>query len=142
MTQISAFPFECFLFHRTSRAVLAELFVQTSIENEIKPLVEQFMKERGLELSQEKTHITHITNGFDFLGQHIRKYKDGKVLVKPSKKNVKAFLAEIQKPIKENAQATAGNLIVQLNLKIRGWTNYHRHVSSKQTFVKVDNAIY
>jgi RNA-directed DNA polymerase len=37
------------------------------LENEIKPLVEQFLKERGLELSQEKTHITHITTGFDFL---------------------------------------------------------------------------
>ena len=112
------------------------------LENEIKPLVEQFMKERGLELSQEKTHITHITTGFDFLGQNVRKYKDGKVLVKPSKKNVKTFLTSIRKLIKENAQATAGNLIVQLNPKIRGWANYHRHVSSKQTFVKVDDAIF
>jgi len=112
------------------------------LENEIKPLVEQFMKERGLELSQEKTHITHITTGFDFLGQNVRKYKDGKVLVNPSKKNVKTFLTTIRKLIKENAQATAGNLIVQLNPKIRGWANYHRHVSSKQTFVKVDDAIF
>ncbi len=112
------------------------------LEKEIKPLVEQFMKERGLELSQEKTQITHITAGFDFLGQNIRKYKDGKVLVKPSKKNVKTFLAHIRKLIKENAQATAGNLIVRLNPKIRGWANYHRHVSSKQTFVKVDDAIF
>ena len=45
------------------------------LEKEIKPLVEQFMKERGLELSQEKTHITHITTGFDFLGQNIRKLR-------------------------------------------------------------------
>jgi RNA-directed DNA polymerase len=112
------------------------------LENEIKPLVEQFMKERGLELSQEKTHITHITTGFDFLGQNIRKYKDGKVLVKPSKKNVKAFLTKVRKLIKENAQATAGNLIVQLNPIIRGWANYHRHISSKQTFVEVDDAIF
>jgi RNA-directed DNA polymerase len=112
------------------------------LEKEIKPLVEQFMKERGLELSQEKTHITHITTGFDFLGQNIRKYQDGKVLVKPSKKNVKTFLTKIRKLSKENAQTTAGNLIVQLNPKIQGWANYHRHVSSKQTFVKVDDAIF
>ena len=112
------------------------------LEKEIKPLVEQFMKERGLELSQERTKITHITTGFDFLGQNIRKYQDGKVLVKPSKKNVKTFLTTIRKLIKENAQASAGNLIVQLNPKIRGWANYHRHVSSKQTFVKVDDAIF
>ena len=112
------------------------------LEEEIQPLVEQFMKERGLELSQEKTHITHITAVFDFLGQNIRKYKDGKVLVKPSKKSVKTFLTKIRKLIKESAQATAGHLIVQLNPIIRGWANYHRHVSSKQTFVKVDNAIF
>jgi RNA-directed DNA polymerase len=112
------------------------------LENEIKPLVEQFMKERGLQLSQEKTHITHITTGFDFLGQNIPKYQDGKVLVKPSKKNVKTFLATIRKLIKENAQASAGNLIVQLNPKIRAWATYHRHVWSKHTFVKVADAIF
>ena len=44
------------------------------LEQEVKPLVEQFMRERGLELSQEKTIITHIEDGFDFLGQHVRKY--------------------------------------------------------------------
>ena len=112
------------------------------LENEIKPLVEQCMRERGLELSQEKTHITHITTGFDFLGQNVRKYKDGKVLVKPSTKNVNTFLKNIRKLIKENAQATAGNLIVRLNPKIRGWANCHRHVSSKHTFVEVDDAIF
>jgi len=57
------------------------------LENEVKPFVEQFMKERGLTLSQEKTLITHIENGFDFLGQHLRKYH-GKLLIKPSKKNI------------------------------------------------------
>jgi len=100
------------------------------------------MKERGRQLSPEKTHITHITVGFDFLGQTIRKYGDGKVLVKPSKKNVETCHATMRKRIKENAQATAGNLIVQLNPLIRGWANYHRHVSSKQTLVKVDDAIF
>src|SRR6266699_1293278 len=101
------------------------------LENEVKPLVEQFMKERGLTLSQEKTLITHIENGFDFLGQHLRKY-NGKLLIKPSKKNIHTFLEGIRKIIKENKQATAGNLIAQLNPKIRGWANYHRHVVSSE----------
>jgi RNA-directed DNA polymerase len=111
------------------------------LENEVKPLVEQFMSQRGLELSAEKTRITHIEEGFDFLGQNVRKY-NGKVLVKPSKKNVAVLLSKVRKVIKGQAQATAGNLIRQLNPIIRGWANYHRHVSSKQTFVKVDNAIF
>src|SRR2546421_3281653 len=61
------------------------------LEDEVKPLVEQFMKERGLELSSEKTLITHIEDGFDFLGQHLRKYK-GELLITPSRKNIHNFL--------------------------------------------------
>jgi RNA-directed DNA polymerase len=115
------------------------------LENEVKPLIEQFMRERGLELSQEKTVITHIDQGFDFLGQNVRKYKTGKkrkLLIKPSDKNVKAFLAKVRKIVKGNKQAAAGNLIWQLNPVIRGWALYHRQVVSKRTFQKVDHAIF
>ena len=111
------------------------------LESEVKPLIEAFMKERGLELSPEKTLITHIEDGFDFLGQHLRKY-NGKLLITPSKKNVHTFLESIRKVVGENKQATAGNLIAQLNPKIRGWANYHRHVVSKETYAKVDHAIF
>jgi len=111
------------------------------LENEVKPVVEQFLAERGLELSPEKTVITHIEAGFDFLGQTIRKY-NGKLIIKPSAKSVKSFLAKVRHLIKTNKQATAGNLIRQLNPLIRGWTNYHRHVCSKQTFSKIDYAIF
>ncbi len=111
------------------------------LESEVKPLIEAFMKERGLELSPEKTLITHIEDGFDFLGQHLRKY-NGKLLITPSRKNVHTFLEGIRKVVRENKQATAGNLIAQLNPKIRGWANYHRHVVSKETYAKVDHAIF
>src|SRR4249920_3535761 len=57
------------------------------LETEVKPLVAQFLHKRGLELSPEKTRITHITDGFEFLGQQVRAYK-GKILVKPSRKSV------------------------------------------------------
>ncbi|MBF4432648.1 group II intron reverse transcriptase/maturase, partial [Vibrio anguillarum] len=65
------------------------------LEDEVLPIVEAFMAERGLQLSAEKTLITHIDDGFDFLGQNLRKY-DGKMLIKPSKKNVKNFLRGIR----------------------------------------------
>ena len=114
---------------------------QELLENEVKPVVEQFLRERGLQLSPEKTVITHIDQGFDFLGQNIRKYK-GKLIIKPSVKSVKSFLAKVRHQINTHKQATAGNLIRQLNPLIRGWSNYHRHVCSKQTFVKIDHAIF
>src|SRR5207249_10851417 len=68
------------------------------LRDEVQPLVAHFLKERGLELSHEKTSITHIDDGFDFLGQNIRR-KGTKLLLKPSRKNVRAFLAKIDEVI-------------------------------------------
>jgi len=101
------------------------------LEHEVKPLVEQFMKERGLTLSAEKTLITHMEDGFDFLGQHVRKY-NGKLIIKPSKKNGKAFLEKVRKVVKDHQGTTAGNLILLLNPLIRGWARYHQHVESRE----------
>ena len=111
------------------------------LENEVKPLVEKFLSARGLELSPEKTGITHIDEGFDFLGVNIRKY-NGKLLIKPSKKNVKAFLDKVRNAIKGNKTAKQINLIKMLNPIIRGWANYHRSVVAKETFNRVDSEIW
>jgi RNA-directed DNA polymerase len=111
------------------------------LESEIKPLVEQFLRERGLELSHEKTHITHIDDGFDFLGQNILKY-NGKLLIKPSRKSVERLLNQIRETIKVNQHVSARLLIARLNPIIRGWTQYHRHVVSKDTFAKIDHAVF
>ena len=111
------------------------------LEQVVMPLVETFMRERGLQLSQEKTHITHIEEGFDFLGWNVRKY-NGKLLIKPSKKAAQTFLETIRMHIKKHQQASAGRLVEILNPIIRGWVNYHRHVVSKKTFHSVDHAIF
>lgn len=111
------------------------------LEDKVKPLVEDFLSKRGLQLSQEKTKITHIEEGFDFLGQNIRKY-GGKLLIKPSKKNIKTFLDGIREVVKGNKTATQENLISILNPKIRGWANYHRHVVAKETFSRIDMEIW
>ena len=112
------------------------------LEGEIKPLVEQFLQARGLELSPAKTVITRVEKGFDFLGQNVRKYPNGKLLIKPSKKNVKTFLDGIRKTIKTALGMSAADLIHKLNPKIRGWANYHRHVVSTRTFARVDHHIF
>ena len=111
------------------------------LEDEVKPLVEKFLSARGLELSPEKTKVTHIDKGFDFLGVNIRKY-NGKLLVKPSKENVKACLDKVRKAIKDNKAAKQINLIKMLNPIIRGWANYHRTVTAKESFKFVDNEIW
>ena len=114
---------------------------QEQLEHEVLPLLEAFLHARGVELSQEKTSITHIENGFDFLGQNVRMY-NGKLLIKPSKKNIQSFLEKVRAIIKDHKQATIGQLICMLNPIIRGWARYHRHVVSKKVFASVDRAIY
>lgn len=109
--------------------------------NEVRPLVEEFLRERGLELSTEKTHVTRIQDGFDFLGQHLRKY-GGKLLITPSKKNTKAFLTKVRGVIEKNKSATQSDLIVRLNPLIRGWANYHRHCVASRAFSRVDFEIW
>jgi len=106
------------------------------LEEEVIPVVQRFLAKRGLTLSPDKTHVTHIDQGFDFLGQNLRKY-NGKLLIKPSRKSVKTLLQKVREVVKANAQATAGHLILQLNPILRGWANYHRHVVSKAIFGSV-----
>jgi RNA-directed DNA polymerase len=112
------------------------------LENEVKPLIENFLKLRGLELSPEKTRIVHITEGFDFLGQHIRKYNQGNLLTRPSQKSVASLLKRIREVIRNNPDATPGIVIWMLNPILRGWANYHHHAASKETFQKIDAAVF
>jgi RNA-directed DNA polymerase len=111
------------------------------LEKEVKPFVEEFLRERGLEISPEKTRITHISEGFDFLGQNIRKYK-GKFLTKPSKKSQKALLQKVRTLTRELTGSTQELLILKLNQLITGWANYHRHVVSKKIFERMDHEIW
>lgn len=111
------------------------------LRNIIKPAVVSFLAQRGLDLSEEKTHITHINIGFDFLGFNFRKYKE-KLLIKPAKANIKSLLDKVRGLIKSQPAASRDSLIKQLNPIIRGWANYYRHVVAKDIFYKVDAQIF
>jgi RNA-directed DNA polymerase len=118
------------------------------LKDVIKPWTEQFLAVRGVELSQEKTHITHITDGFDFLGWNFRKYvpksprRTPKLLIKPSKKNAKAFYRTVAEIIKNSGAMTQGALIGQLNPVLRGWAQYHSPVVAKETFSKLEHLMF
>lgn len=132
--------------HKVNFIRYADDFVITGrtkelLEKEILPLVEDFLKERGLKLSKSKTRLTHIDEGFDFLGQSIRKY-DGKLLIQPSKASVKRFLKSIREYTKRNKMMAQHPLTESLNRKIRGWCQYHRHVVSAKTFRNVRHELW
>lgn len=111
------------------------------LENDIKPLIAEFLAERGLTLSEEKTHITHISRGFDFLGFNHRKYK-GKLLIKPSKSNTLMLLSNLRELIKKHATIPVNDLIKLINPKLKGWSNYYRHCVAKQIFGYVGHKLF
>ena len=108
---------------------------------EIKEMLTAFLNERGLTLSEEKTLITHISDGFDFLGFNVRKY-NGTLLIKPSKKSQKRFTDKLHEVILTRGKAfSQPELIGMLNPIMRGWGNYYRHVVSKEVFCRCDNIL-
>lgn len=111
------------------------------LREKVLPIVREFLAERGLQLSEEKTVITHIDDGFDFLGKNIRMYH-GKLLINPSKASVKSFLGKVRDTIKSNPSIKQELLIRRLNPIIRGWVNNQRYVVSSEVFSKVDHEIY
>ena len=110
-------------------------------EIEVLPRLKKFLEERGLALSEEKTLITHIDQGFDFLGFNIRKYK-GKLLTMPQKKKVNSFTQKVYKVIESNKAVSQEMLINLLNPIISGWGNYYRHGVSSVVFNKADHRIF
>ena len=93
----------------------------------------------GLHLSEEKTRITHIDEGFDFLGFRIRrKKKRGSqrrtIYTYPSKSALAAIKAKVRVLTQGNTNQTLENLLQRLNPVLRGWANYFRHGVSADTF--------
>lgn len=141
--EISAFV------HNKSKVNLvryADDFIVTAATKEIaeeaKGLIREFLKTRGLELSEEKTTITHINDGFDMLGWTFRKFK-GKLIVKPSKKSIKNFVASLSETILKRGKAWKQEVLIEkLNQQIRGWTNYHQSVCASEAFAHIDYILY
>ncbi|WP_374089592.1 group II intron reverse transcriptase/maturase [Methylomicrobium lacus] len=132
--------------HKINVVIYADDFVITGsskevLEMQVKPAVEAFLLERGLTLSPEKTQITHISEGFDFLGFNIRKYQ-GKLLTKPAKQSIQSLLADIRAIIKTNPTVKTEHLIRLLNPKLRGWANYYRHGVAKKSFSRIDHQLF
>ncbi len=132
--------------HKVNLVRFADDFIATGdsrefLEQEVLPVPVAFLAERGLSLSEEKTSIVHIEEGFDFLGQNIRKHKD-KLIIKPANKAVKRMLDGVRELLKGDQSAKPAAVIAKLNPAIRGWANYHRHVCSKQTFSAMDAQIW
>jgi RNA-directed DNA polymerase len=127
-----------FLVTATSRQVLAETVL---------PRLHAFLADRGVQLSAEKTVITPIAQGFDFLGQTVRKPqrangKPTKLQITPSKVSFQALKDKVRTLCKQARGTPPARLIETLTPVLRGWANYHRYVICGETFAKVDNFVW
>ena len=132
--------------HKVNLVRYADDFIITAATKEIameaKELIRDFLKSRGLELSEEKTVISHIDDGFDLLGWTFRKFK-GKLIIKPSKKSINAFVTTLSETILGRGKAWKQELLIEkLNQKIRGWANYHQSVCASEAFTHIDYVLY
>jgi len=102
----------------------------------------------GLRLSEAKTRVSHIDEGFDFLGWHIqRRNRRGRpgekaVYTYPSKKALASIIGKIRRLTRRHRHRTLADLLRRLNPVLRGWCNYFRHGVSKRTFSYVDYFVF
>lgn len=123
----------------------ADDFIVTARDKEsletAQDLIQAWLSKRGLEFSTEKTLITSMEDGFDFLGFNSRHY-GGKLLIKPSKKKVLTFCKRIGKEVKNHNGTEQETLIKKLNPILRGFANYYKGVVSKETFGYISHRVW
>ncbi len=111
------------------------------LEQKVKPALTAFLQERGLELSEQKTVITHIQTGFDFLGHTVRKYGD-KLLITPAQSRVQRLWDKVKEMMQAALGLSQEALLRKLNPILRGWANYFRNGAAKRTFSKTDHYVW
>jgi len=121
-----------FIVTAASRKLLVEQVI---------PAVEAFLAERGLRLSPEKSKVTHVGQGFEFLGAHVRKY-GRKLMMKPAPGSLRGFLAGLRSFLKKHKGIATWKLIQELNRRIRGWVNFYRCLVSSRVFRKLDQELF
>ena len=104
-------------------------------------MAERFLGEHGLRLSRGKSWITHIREGFDFLGANIRRYGE-KFFMKPAKKSYRGFLRGLKELLKQRQGTSTWKVIQELNRRILGWTQFYRCLVSSRTFRALDSALF
>lgn len=103
-----------------------------------------YLEKRGITLATDKTRVTHITEGFDFLGFHIKQYVQdkNKLLIKPSKTSIQKAKKKIKTTFQKLKGKSVYTLLTNLNSVIRGYVYYWRHVVSKRVFSSMDYFIW
>jgi len=110
------------------------------LQDKVLPAIRAFLGERGLKLSKEKTLITNIRKGVDFLGFHLRKFGH-KLVTRPQDGKVKAFRNRLKSTARKLRWCTAREVIPELNQKLRGWTNFYK-IGTRRVHSTIDHYMF
>jgi len=109
---------------------------------QVKARLAEWLAPRGLAFNEDKTRIVHLEDGFDFLGVNVRRYPNGKLLIKPSKAAVTRFRQRLRTEMRDLRGSNAAAVIARLNPILRGWAAYYRTVVSKSVFTSIDSYLW
>ena len=109
---------------------------------QIKAELAEWLAPRGLAFNEDKTQVVHLDDGFDFLGFNVRRYPNGKLLIKPSAAAVKRFRNRLRTEMRALRGGNAAAVIARLNPILRGWAAYYRIGVSKDVFTEIDNHLW
>jgi RNA-directed DNA polymerase len=109
---------------------------------QVKQRLTAWLAPRGLTFNEAKTRTVQLEEGFEFLGMHIRRYRNGKLLIKPSKAAVQRIRKRLTTEMRALRGAHTHAVVTRLNPIIRGWSAYYRSVVSKKTFVHLDTHMW
>jgi RNA-directed DNA polymerase len=103
----------------------------------VRPVLDEFLRVRGMRLSEEKTTLIHLKQGLDFLGFHLS-LKKGAVCVEPTQQAVTQIVDKVTTVLRMYPQAEPAEMIQRLNPIIRGWTEHYKHVEHRKRCVEAD----
>jgi RNA-directed DNA polymerase len=109
---------------------------------QVKARLAGWLAPRGLAFNEDKTAIVSASQGFDFLGFSIRRYPNGKLLIKPSRQAVKRLRERLAAEMRALRGSNAVAVTATLNPVIRGWAAYYRTVVSCRTFKALDDYMW
>jgi RNA-directed DNA polymerase len=109
---------------------------------QVKERLRQWLTPRGLAFNEDKTRVVGLGEGFDFLGFNVRRHRNGKLLIKPSKAAVRRIRRRLAADVKALHGANAEAVINKLNPVIRGWAAYYRTAVSKEIFSTLDHYVW
>jgi RNA-directed DNA polymerase len=109
---------------------------------QVKARLAGWLAPRGLAFNEEKTRVVSLEAGYDFLGFGIRRYRNGKLLIKPSKAAVRRVKRKLATEMRRLRGHNASAVLAAICPITRGWASYYRSVVSKKTFTTVDDYLW